>query len=122
MGFDNPIEKELAEAIEQSSVHGDGEANMYQWSDYRDFPHENNEFRQNDVRQSFETFSGEFKLRLSQELDSMKSMVHNQIKRAVSNNYIRKSPLLVQCRLQEIGTLRQACPLIVRRIGKTHPG
>ena len=40
-GSDNPLERELAEAIEQSTGI---------------FPHENNEFRQNDVRQSFETF------------------------------------------------------------------
>ena len=37
-GSGNPIERELAEAIDQSSVHDDGEANMYQRKDYRDFP------------------------------------------------------------------------------------
>ena len=83
-GSGNPIERELAEAIDQSSVHDDGEANMYQRNDYRDFPHENSEFRQNVVRQSFETFSNECNLRLSQEMDSMMSMVHNQINRAIS--------------------------------------
>ena len=40
--------------------------------------------RRNEVRQSFETFTNEFNLRLSQELDSMMSMVHNQINRAIS--------------------------------------
>ena len=37
-----------------------------------------------DSRQSFETFTNEFNLRLSQEMDSMMSMVHNQINRAIS--------------------------------------
>ena len=40
--------------------------------------------RQNEVRQSFETFSNEFNLRLSQEMDSMMSMMHNQINRAIT--------------------------------------
>ena len=40
--------------------------------------------RQNEVRQSFDTFTTEFNLRLSQEMDSMMSMVHNQINRAIS--------------------------------------
>ena len=83
-GNDNPIERELASAIEQSSVQGDDEDDIRQRSDYRDFAYENDPLRQNDVRQSFETFSNEFILRLSHEMDSMMSMVHNQINRAIS--------------------------------------
>ena len=83
-GSENPIERELTEAIEQSSVRSDSEANLYQRDDYRNFSHENSEYRQNDVRQSFETFSNEFNLRLSQEMDSMMAMVHSQINRAIS--------------------------------------
>ena len=83
-GDDNPIERELASGIEQSSVQEDIEDNVHQRSDYRDFTYENDPLRQNDVRQSFETFSNEFNLRLSQEMDSMMSMVHNQINRAIS--------------------------------------
>ena len=56
-GNSNPIERELAEAIDQSSVHSDSETNLYQRDEYRNFPHGNSECRQNDVRQSFETFS-----------------------------------------------------------------
>ena len=82
-GNDNPIERELASAIEQSSVQGDIEDNTHQRSDYRDFAYKNDPLRQNDVIQSFETFSNEFNLRLSQEMDSMMSMVHNQINRAI---------------------------------------
>ena len=48
------------------------------------FPYENNLHRQSDVRQSFETFSNEVNLRLSQEMDSMMSMMHSQINRAIS--------------------------------------
>ena len=80
---DNPIERELTDVIEQSSVQGDGEANIQQRSDYR-AAHENDAFRQNDVRQFFETSSNAFNLRLSQEMDSMMFMIHNQISRAIS--------------------------------------
>ena len=83
-GNNNPIERELASAIEQSSVQGDTEDDISQGSDYRDFAYENDSLRQNDVRQSFETFSNEFNLRLSQEMDSMISMVNNQINRDIS--------------------------------------
>ena len=61
-GSNNPIERELADAIEQSSVQEDIEANMHQRVDYRNFNYENDSFRQNGVRQSFESFSNEFNL------------------------------------------------------------
>ena len=80
---ENPKERELAEAIEQSSVQGDIEANEYRGNNYS-FTQENEPIRQSEVRQSFETFTNEFNLRLSQEMDSMMSMVHNQINRAIS--------------------------------------
>ena len=82
-GSENPIERELADAIEQSSVQGDYEGNEYQRNNYS-FIQENEPMGHNEVRQSFETFTNEFNLRLSQEMDSMKSMVHNQINRAIS--------------------------------------
>ena len=37
----NPIEKELAEAIDQSSTHGDVDTNAYQENEYKDYLHEN---------------------------------------------------------------------------------
>ena len=80
----NPIERELADAIDQSSTHGDADTNAYQGSEYRDYLHENDLLRQNEVGQSFETFSNEFNLRLSQEMDSMRSMMHSQINRAIT--------------------------------------
>ena len=57
---------------------------MYQWDEYRDSTYENNPSIQIDVRQSFEAFSNEYNLRLSQELDSMMSMMNSQISRAIS--------------------------------------
>ena len=80
---ENPIERELADAIEQSSVQGDYEASEYRGNNYS-FAHENEPIRQDEVRQSFETFTNEFNVRLSQEMDSMMSIVHNQINRAIS--------------------------------------
>ena len=83
-GNENPIERELADAIEQSSTQGDYEAYEFHRANYGNFTQEDEPLGQNDVRQSFETFSNEFILRLSQELDSMMTMIHNQINRAIS--------------------------------------
>ena len=51
-GNENPIERELADAIEQSSVQGDYEANEYQRDIYRVFAQEKESLRQNEVSQS----------------------------------------------------------------------
>ena len=61
-GNNNPIERELADALDHSSAHGDADTNLYQGSEYRDYSHENDLLRQNEVRQSFETFSNELAL------------------------------------------------------------
>ena len=84
-GGSNSIERELTDAIEQSSVQGDVESNEHLGNQYTSFAYENNLPRQDDIRQSLETFSNEFNLRLSQEMDSMMSMMHSQINRAISN-------------------------------------
>ena len=84
-GGSNPIERELTDAIEQSSVQGDVKSNGHLGNQYTSFAYENNLPRQDDTRQSLETFSNEFNLRLSQEMDSMMSMMHSQINRAISN-------------------------------------
>ena len=80
----NRIERELTDAIDQSSAHENANTNTYHGNEYREFIYENDSLRQNDVRQSFETFSNEFNLRLSQESDSMMSMIYNQINRAIT--------------------------------------
>ena len=123
----NPIERELAEAIDQSSTHGDAGPSMYLENGPRDYIHENESLRQNEVRQSFEAFSSEFNLRLSQEMDSMMSMMHNQINRTITTAiaeriYQRFRILRTQCPLPDIGTVRPVCHLTVRRTGKTHLG
>ena len=87
-GNNNPIERELADAIDQSSTHGDADTNMYHGNEYRDYSHEIDSLRQNEVRQSFEAFSNEFNLRLSQELDSMMSMMHRAITTAIAERVI----------------------------------
>ena len=80
----NPIERELTDAIEQSSAHEDADTKTYHRNEYRDFTYENDSLRQNDVRQSFEAFSNEFNIRLSHEMDSMMSMMHSQLNRAIT--------------------------------------
>ena len=52
-GSNNPKEKDLADAIEQSSVQGDVESNEHLGNQCTNFAFENNLPRQNDVRQSF---------------------------------------------------------------------
>ena len=84
-GSNKPIERELADAIEHSSVQGDVESNEHLGNQYTSFACENTLSRQNDIRQSLETFSNEINLRLSQEMDPMMSMMHSQINRAISN-------------------------------------
>ena len=123
----NPIERELAEAIDQSSAHGDDDTNVYHENEFRDYLHENEPLRQNEVRQSFEAFSSEFNLRLSQEMESMVSIMHSQINRAITTaiaeELFQKSRILrTRCLLWDTGTLRPVRPQIVRRTGKAHPG
>ena len=45
----NSIESELTEAIDQSSNHGDDDTNAYQENEYRNYLHENDLLRQNEV-------------------------------------------------------------------------
>ena len=129
MGNDNnnPIERELVDAIEQPSVHEDANTNTYHRNEYGNLTYENDSVRQNDVRQSFEALSNEFNLRLSQEMDSMMSMTHSQINRAITTAIAQRvipeiQNIATQCRPQVTGTLRTVCPLIVKKTGKTYRG
>ena len=128
-GNDNPLERELASSIEQYSVQVDIEDNIHQRSDCRDFTYENDPLRQNDFRQSFETFSNEFNLRLSQKMDSMMSMVHNQINRAISSAISERVIPEIQNIVSSMSSsgnrdteAPNLCPLIARKTGKIHPG
>ena len=58
---------------------------MYSRNEFRETCHENNVHRQNEPRDFMETFTNEFNLRLSQEMDSMMTMMHSQINRAISS-------------------------------------
>ena len=80
----NSLDRELANAFEQSSVQGDTESNMYQRNEHGNFTCENCFSRQNDVIESFETFANELNLRLSQEMDSVVALMHTRINRAIS--------------------------------------
>ena len=84
IGGENPLERELADVIDQSSINGDIEIGSHSRNDLGNFIQGNEPHGRNDIRQSFETFSNEFNLRLSQEMDSMMAMVHSQINRAIS--------------------------------------
>ena len=48
----NPIERQLANATEESSVQGDPEFNMYSRNEFRDFTCENDNHRQNVASES----------------------------------------------------------------------
>ena len=80
----NPIERELADAIEQSPAHEDADTNMYHGDELREITYENDSPRQNEVRQSFEVFSKEFTLRLSHDMDLMMSRMHSKTNRAIN--------------------------------------
>ena len=67
----NPNERELANAIEESSVPGDIESNMHPRNEFRETNYENNDQWPNEARDYTETFSNEFNLKSSRELDSM---------------------------------------------------
>ena len=81
----NPMEKELTNDIEESSVQGDPEANMYSRNEFRNHTCEIDNPRLNETRESIEHFANEFNLRLSQEMDSMVALMHTQINEAISS-------------------------------------
>ena len=84
---------ELANTIGESTVQYDIQSNqrpMENFSHLDQFgntDHENNIPRRDGILESIETFTNEFKLRLSPEMDSMMSMsmMHSQINRAISS-------------------------------------
>ena len=123
-GNSNPIERELADSIEQSSVQGDIETDLHERGDYRDFTCENDSFRQNDVRQSFEIFSNEFSFRLSHEMDSMMSMMHSQINRAISTAIAGRVIPEIQNIVSSMSSsgIRDTEASIVRKTRRVHPG
>ena len=73
-GESNPIEREIASLIEESSVLGDVESSMYSRNDFRETSNEINAPRQKEARDYMESFSNE---------NSMMAMMHSQIIRAI---------------------------------------
>ena len=65
-GDNNPIERELSDAIEQSSVQEDVESNEHLGNQYTNFTYEDSLPRQSEMRQSFEMFSNEFRKKWTQ--------------------------------------------------------
>ena len=61
----NPIERELADAIDQSSAHGDADTNVYQGNEYRDYLHEYDLLRQNVLRQKLDSPSKRSQMNLT---------------------------------------------------------
>ena len=101
----NAIERELPNVIGNSEDHGDAGSNLQprekdsHENDFRHFVHENTILMHRDrFQETMETFTSEFNMRLSQEMDSRMSMMHSQINRAI-NNAIAESfrTWLVQC-------------------------
>ena len=82
----NPIERELSNVIGNSGTPCDSESNLQpRKNDSREngfghYLHENIIPRQDRFQETVETFTSEFNMRLSQEIDSM----HSQINRAIS--------------------------------------
>ena len=85
----NAIERELANTIEGRTNHYDVESKSYprrnssQENEVRDFSHAKP--RQDRCLETLETFTIEITLTTSQERDSMMSMMHSQINRAISS-------------------------------------
>ena len=86
-----PIEREIANTIEGSASRYDAESNSHtrrsssQENEFRGFIHENTFPRQDRFLESMDIFANEIKLRLSQDLNSMMSMMHSHIIRTVSS-------------------------------------
>ena len=86
----NPIERELSNVIGNTGSHCDDESNLQSREndpremDFGHYVNENMIPRQEKFQETMEPFTGEFNMRLSQEMDSMMSMMHSQINRAIS--------------------------------------
>ena len=82
----NAIERELSNVIGNSKNHCDAESKLQSRendsheNDFGLFVHEKMIPRQDRFQETMETFTSEFNMRLSQELDSMMSMMHSQNK------------------------------------------
>ena len=90
------IERELSNVIGNSGSRCDDESNLQSRgndsheNDFGHYVHENMIPRQDRFQETMETFTSEFIMRLSQEMDSMMSMMPSQISRAISTAVARR--------------------------------
>ena len=87
----NPVERKLSNVIGSSENHCDTEShsqfreNNPQGNGFGHYVHENISPGQDRFQETMEILTSEFNMRLSQEMDSMKSMMHTQINRAITS-------------------------------------
>ena len=99
----NPIERELSNVIGTTESHCENESNsQFRESNSHEngfghYVHENMIPRQNRFQESMETFTSEFNMRLSQEMDSMMSIMNTQINRAMSSAKAERVIPEIQC-------------------------
>ena len=72
----NSLERELGNAIGETSVLGDIESNMHPKNEFRETDCEKNDHRPKEARDYMKAFSNEFNPRLSEEMDSMMAIMH----------------------------------------------
>ena len=86
----NPIERELSNMIENvvndQDIESIPQSSRYETHEnkFGHYAHENAIPRQDKVQETLETFTSELNIRISQEMDSMMSLMHSQINRAIS--------------------------------------
>ena len=86
----NPIERELSNVMGNSGSYCANESNLQSRendsheNDFGHYVHKNMISRQERFQETMETFTSEFNMRLFQEMDSIMSMMHSQINRAIS--------------------------------------
>ena len=125
-------ERELSDVIGNSENHCDIESgsqfrvNLSQEINEQ-YGHERRIPRQDVSLETMETFTSEFNMRFSQEMDSMMSMTHTQINRAITSAIAERvipeiQNMLALHTLQEIGTRSVVCPQTVRKLEETQPG
>ena len=92
----NPNERELSNVIGNSGSHRDDESYLQSGENdshenyFGHYVHENMIPRQYRFQETMETSTSEFNMRLSQEMDSMMSMMLSQINRAISTAIVER--------------------------------
>ena len=89
-GIANAIARDISNVMGNSENQCDAESNLQSReknsheNDFGHFVHENLIPRQDKFQETMETFTSEFNMRLSQEMDSKMSMAHSQRSRAIN--------------------------------------